>query len=182
MWVFMQTHLQEPEFFWFTSNAFLKRPVLLKLRLLCPFLMRNQMQKQYHKRTTLRSKSSTLNGLLYVHDPEKHEKGTLSNQPQLSRITSTALLWYWGRQSLKDMTFLGTDFEMHAIWQGYVEEPAANDFVARKAHTMALSKVWGTQQSTLFMSLEIPRGFHTRAVLCSLARLMSRKKVSVQGF
>jgi hypothetical protein len=80
------------------------------------------------------------------------------------------------------MTFLGTDFEMHAIWQGYVEDPAAKDFVARNARTIALSKAQGTRQSTLFTSLEIPWGFHTRAVLHSLAGLMSRKKVSVQGF
>jgi hypothetical protein len=62
---------------------------------------------------------------------------------------------------LKDMMSLGTDFETHAIWQGYVEDPAAKDFVVRKAHTIALSTVQGTQQSTLFMSLEIPWGFHT---------------------
>jgi hypothetical protein len=80
------------------------------------------------------------------------------------------------------MTSHRTDFEMHAIWQGYVENPAAKDFVARKARTIALSKAQGTQQSTLFTSLEIPWGFHTRAVLHSLARLMSRKKVSVWGF
>ncbi len=80
------------------------------------------------------------------------------------------------------MTSLRTDFEMHAIWQGYVEDPAAKDFVARKARTIALSEVQGTQQSTLFTSLEIPWGFHTWAVLRSLAGLMSRKKVSVQGF
>ena len=42
------------------------------------------------------------------------------------------------------MTSLGTDFEMHAIWQGYVEDPAAKDFVARKAHTIALSEMRGT--------------------------------------
>jgi hypothetical protein len=71
---------------------------------------------------------------------------------------------------------------MHAIWQGYVEDPAAKDFVARKAPTIALSEAQGTQQSTLFTSLEIPWGFLTRAVLCSLAGLMSRKKVSVRGF
>jgi hypothetical protein len=71
---------------------------------------------------------------------------------------------------------------MHAIWQGYVEDPAAKNFVARKARTIALIEVQGTRQSTLFMSLEIPWGFHTRAVLRSLAVLMSRKKVSVQGF
>ncbi len=80
------------------------------------------------------------------------------------------------------MTSFGTDFEMHAIWQGYIEDPAAKDFVVRKANTIALSKAQGTRQSTLFTSLEIPWGFHTRAVLHSLVGLMSRKKVSIQGF
>ncbi len=51
-----------------------------------------------------------------------------------------ALLCRWGQQSLEDMTSLGTDFETHAIWQGYVEEPAAKDLVVRKARTIALSK------------------------------------------
>ncbi len=46
------------------------------------------------------------------------------------------------------MTFFVTDFEMHAIWQGYVEDPAAKDFVARKAHTIALSKVQGSCPKT----------------------------------
>jgi hypothetical protein len=79
------------------------------------------------------------------------------------------------------MMSFGTDFcfEMHAIWQEYVEDPAAKDFVARKACTIALSKAQGTQQSTLFTSLEIPWGFLTQAVLRSLVGLMSRKKVSI---
>jgi hypothetical protein len=80
------------------------------------------------------------------------------------------------------MTSLVIDFETHAIWQGYVEDPAAKDFVARKACTIALSKARGTRQSTLFTSLEITWGFHTRAVLHSLAGLLSREKVTVQGF
>jgi hypothetical protein len=83
---------------------------------------------------------------------------------------------------LEDMTSLGTDFEMHAIWQVYVEDPTEKDFVAKKARTIALSEAQGTQQSTLFTSLEIPWGFHTQAVLQSLAGLMSCKKVSVRGF
>ena len=140
------------------------------------------MQKQYHKRTTFCSESSTIKGLLYAPDPEKCKKGTLSGQPRLLRITSMVLLCRWGQQSLKDMTSLGTDFEMHAIWQGYVEEPAAKDIVERKARTIALSKVQGTRQSTLYTSLEIPWGFLTQALLRSLAGLMSCKKVSVQGF
>jgi hypothetical protein len=61
------------------------------------------------------SKSSTKKGLLYAHDPETRKKGTLSDQPQLSCITSTALLCHWERQLLEDMTSLGTDFETHVI-------------------------------------------------------------------
>jgi hypothetical protein len=101
------------------------------------------------------------------------------------------------------MTSLESDFEMHAIWQGYVEEPAPKDFVARKARTIALSKLQGThfdvikceshlgiaqklswdkQQSTLFTSLEISWGILTQAVLRSLAGLMSRKKVELEDF
>jgi hypothetical protein len=38
------------------------------------------------------------------------------------------------------MKSLGTDFETHAYWQGFVEEPAAKNFIARKACTIALSK------------------------------------------
>jgi hypothetical protein len=136
------------------------------------------MQKQYHKRTTLRSKSSTINGLLYAHGPDKCKKGMMSDQPQLLRITSTVLLCHWGQKLLEDMTSFGTDFEMHAIWQGYNEDPAAKDFMARKACTIPLSKAQGTQQSNLFTSLEISWGFHTRAVLHSLARPTSCKKVS----
>jgi hypothetical protein len=124
-------------------------------------------------------KSSTIEGLLYTPDPEKCKKGTLSDQPRLLRVTSMAPLCCWGQQSLKDMTSLETDFEMHAIWQGYLEDPAAKDFVSRKACTITLSKAQGTQQSTLFTSLEIPWGFLTRAALRSLAGLMSRKKASI---
>ncbi len=80
------------------------------------------------------------------------------------------------------MTSLGTDFETHAIRQGYVEYPAAKDFIARKACTIALCKVQGTRQSTLIHKLEIPWGFRSQAVLRSSAGLMSRKKVSVQRF
>jgi hypothetical protein len=45
------------------------------------------------------------------------------------------------------MSFM-TDFEMHAIWQEYIEDPAAKDFVARKARTIALSKALGSCHKT----------------------------------
>ncbi len=37
---------------------------------------------------------------------------------------------------------------MHAIWQGYVEDPAAKDFVVRQARTIALSKARGSCHKT----------------------------------
>jgi hypothetical protein len=37
-----------------------------------------------------------------------------------------------------------TDFEKHAKWQGYIEEPTAKDFVARKVCTIEWNKVQGT--------------------------------------
>jgi hypothetical protein len=46
------------------------------------------------------------------------------------------------------MTSFMTDFEMHAIWQGYVEDPTAKDFVARKARTIALSEARGSCYKT----------------------------------
>ncbi len=45
------------------------------------------------------------------------------------------------------MSFM-TDFETHAIWWRYVEDPAAKDFVARKARTIALSKAQGSCHKT----------------------------------
>ncbi len=97
----------------------------------------------FYKETTC--KSSTLEGLLYTPDLEKCKKGTLSDQPRPLCITSTVLLCHWGQKVLKDMTSLGTDCEMHAIWQqGYIEDLAAEDFVARKARTIALNKAQGS--------------------------------------
>jgi hypothetical protein len=46
------------------------------------------------------------------------------------------------------MTSFMTDFETHAIWQGYVEDSMANRFVARNASTIALSKARGSCHKT----------------------------------
>jgi hypothetical protein len=54
------------------------------------------------------------------------------------------LLSRWEQQLFKDMTSLGTDFEMHAYWQGCAEEPTAKELIARKACTIASGKVQGT--------------------------------------
>ncbi len=94
--------LKQEFFFWFTSSGFCKQPILFEV--LAPtslFLWGSHMQREYRKRTTLPSKSSTITGLLYAPDPDKCKKRTLSNQPQLSRVTSTALLCCWGRSCSK---------------------------------------------------------------------------------
>jgi hypothetical protein len=103
------------------------------------------MQKQYHQRTTL-----------CTWEPWRaQERDTEQLAPTIARLIYNAseLL---GTTVTQRYTSLGTDFEMHAIWQGYVEDPTAKDFVARKACTIALSEAWGTWQSTLFRSLETP--------------------------
>ncbi len=89
--------LNQEFLFWFTSSRFCKQPVLFEV--LAPtflFLHGSHMQREYRKRTTLSSKSSTIKGLLYAPVPDNREKGTLSDQPRLLRITSMVLLCCWG--------------------------------------------------------------------------------------
>jgi hypothetical protein len=76
-------------------------------------------------------------------DQDDRKKGTLSDQPRLRRVTPTALLGSWVLQPIEGMMSLGTDFEMHANWQGSVEEPAAKDFVVRKVRTTVLNEMQG---------------------------------------
>jgi hypothetical protein len=61
------------------------------------------------------------------------------------------------------MMSLGTDFEMHAKWQGSIEEPAVKDFVARKVHTIELNKVQGTSWNAIKCKERL--GSHPEAVL-----------------
>jgi hypothetical protein len=77
-------------------------------------------------------------------DQDDRKKGTLSNQPQLTCGTPTALLGSWVLRPIKGMMTLGTYFKMHAKWQRSIEEPAAKDFVAREVRTIELNKVQGT--------------------------------------
>ncbi len=94
--------LNQEFFFWFTSSGFCKWPVSFEvLALTSLFLQGSHMQREYPKRTALPRKSSTIKGLLYAPDSDKCKKGTLSNQPRLLRITSTALLCCWGRSCSK---------------------------------------------------------------------------------
>ena len=73
----------------------------------------------------------------------------LSNQPQFTCITTTALLGSWVLQPIEDMTSVGTDFETHAEWQGSIEEAAVKYFVARKVLTIELNEVQGTNWNVI---------------------------------
>jgi hypothetical protein len=79
------------------------------------------------------------------------------------RLTPTALQGSWVQQPIKDMTSFGTDFKTHAIWQGYIEESTANDFVAKKAHTITLSEVQGTNWNVIKCKERL--GNHPEAVI-----------------
>jgi hypothetical protein len=85
------------------------------------------------------------------------------------------------------MTTFVTDFETHAIWQGYIEDPAAKDFVARKACTIALREAPGschqTSDNQPIHKFGYPFGDSTPGLYCvAWLRPRSRKKVSVPGF
>jgi hypothetical protein len=96
-------------------------------------------------------------------DQDDCKKGTLSDQPQLMRVTPTALLCSWVLQPIEDVTSLGTDFETHAKWQGSIEEPAAKDFVAREVCTIELNKVQGTKWKAIKCKERL--GSHPEAVV-----------------
>jgi hypothetical protein len=101
--------------------------------------------------------------LMSPEDQDGCKKGTLSDQPQITHVTPTALLGSWVLQPIEVMTSLGTDFEMHAKWQVFVEEPAAKDFVARKVRTIVLNKVQGTHWNTIKCQEHL--GNHPEAVV-----------------
>ncbi len=69
-------------FFWFTSSSVHKQPASFEV--LAPaffILLGSHVRRQYRKQTTLRSKSSTIKGLLYKPEPHNRKKGMLSDQP-----------------------------------------------------------------------------------------------------
>ncbi len=63
------------------------------------------------------------------------EKGRWAISPD--SLASHSLHSYsWVLQPIKGMTSTVTDFEKHAKRQGYIEEPAAKNFIVRKIHTI----------------------------------------------
>ncbi len=184
---FSRVLIQEFPFFWFTSSGFCKQPVSFEV--LAPaslFLQGSHMGRNYQKRTTLRSKSSTSKGLLYAPDHDNCKKGMMSDQPRLSRISSMALLCCWGHSCSKIWRPSWVTLRCMLYGRGTLRIPLQSicseegPHFCREQSARKLSQ--DKQQSTLITSLEIPWGFHTWAVLRSLARPRSCKKVSVWGF
>ncbi len=156
--------------FWFTSDAFLKRHILSFWDSYMKILSGDLRAKVVPERTTYcitwgviprrvpssvstsRLRSDSLSWEKSPRNPEEqedHKKGTLSNQPQLTHVTPTALLGCWVLQPIKGMTSLGIDFKKRAKWQVSVEEPAAKDFIAKEIHTIKLTKVQGTSWNAI---------------------------------
>ncbi len=170
-------------FFWFTSDAFLKRHISSLWDSYVKFLWGDLRAKVVPKRTTYRvtwgvpwrvpssisasrlcsDSSSWEKSLRNPIEQEDRKKGTLSDQPRLMRITPTALLGSWVLQLIEDMTSLGTDFKTHAKWQGSFEEPTAKDFLARKVCTIELNKVNGTTWNAIRCKERL--GSHPKAVV-----------------
>jgi hypothetical protein len=82
-------------------------------------------------------------------DQADRKKRTLRDLPRLTCITPTVHLGSWGQEPIKDMMSLRTDFEMHAYWQGYAEEPTAKGFTTRKARVIASGKARGTHWNVI---------------------------------
>ncbi len=103
---YVQGHLSRvlnQEFLFFGSRVvgFASNPSCLKYWLLCPFFYVEAICKGSTGKGLPYAAKATSKGLLYAPDPDNRKKGTLSDQPRLLRISSTALLCCWGSSHSK---------------------------------------------------------------------------------
>ncbi len=174
-------------FFWFTSSGFVKRPILLKCWLLHRF---------FYKEATC--ESSTVKGLLYaakaVPSKDYFTHLTLKNTRNGRWVVIPNYRATHPRRfcAVEDVVTQRYDVLWDWLWdachmagvrwgsccKGFCSKEGPHYCLERSARKLSKDK----QQSTLFTNLEIPWGFHTQAVLRSLARPWSPKKVSVWGF
>ncbi len=90
------------------------------------FLQGNHVRRKVQKWTTLRSKSSTLKGLLYapIQQKQYHKRTTLRRlKIPLQSIVAWKVRTIALEQSAKKAVMRHA---INAIWHGYVENPAAN--------------------------------------------------------
>ncbi len=148
-------------FFWFTSSGVHKQPILFEVLAPAFFILRgSHVQRQYQKRTTLHSRSSTIKGLLYAPEPHNRKKGTLSDQPRLLRVSSMALLCCWEPGCSKIWRPLWLTLRRMPYGRGTLKiplrrillrgRPALSLWVKRKEAVIRLATI------NLFTSLDIP--------------------------
>ncbi len=135
-WIPLDAPTRTRNFSWFMSDEFLRRPVssyqdyyvsslggglkakvVLERTTYCAWGVQQQVPSSVSSKMLRSDMVST--SLKNSVDQDGCKKGTPSNQPQLTRITSAALLGSWVLQPIKEMMSLATDFETHANWQGY---------------------------------------------------------------
>ncbi len=114
-------------FFGLQVMAFSRDPSQWCIGSYVPFQQGSHKWKQYHQ------------GLLYAPDPENAKERCWVISPDY-RVSHPRHFCAAGDAAAQRYMSFGNDLETHAIWQGYVEDPNAKGFVARKARTIALSK------------------------------------------
>ncbi len=161
---YQQTHLQEPEFLLFGSRVtrFCERPVsviktptwFFTWMSTCKGDTGNGLPIAFLLESRKKPQASCQANSFLTHRQEKkpqestrtswpQEKGLEKSAPTHARHTHCTHM-HLGTTANWSMTFLKTDFEKRAIWQGSVEMPAAKVFVARKVRTIDFYKVSGT--------------------------------------
>ncbi len=127
MWLPTDAPTRARFYFWFTSDAFLKRPISSFWDSYVKFLQGGLQVKVVLERTTYYviwgvpqivpssvsssrlspDASSWAKSLRNPEDQDDHKKGTLSNQPRLRHVTPTVLLGSWVLKPIKNMMALG---------------------------------------------------------------------------
>ncbi len=147
-------------FFWFTSDAFWKRPVssyqdsyvkfyedIYKQRwyrngILIAFLEESRMSTSSVSIGRLRSDlSSGAEASGSQKNKMTARKGTWSYKPRLTRLTPITLLCSWVLLPIEVWRSLGLTSWSMPYGKGSIEEPAAKDFVSRKARTIEWNEV-----------------------------------------
>ncbi len=160
-------------FFWFTSNAFLQRPVLSKYWLLRPFSTR----KPYAKAVPSKDYFMHLRTLKNVR------KGCWVIGPNY-RVSHPRHFWAIGDNSCSKiwcpsgLTLIRMPYD-----RGTLRIPLQRILYQGKPTLLLWAKrEEPDNQPHSWLEIPWPWWFHTQAVLRSFAGLMSRKKVSVWGF
>jgi hypothetical protein len=157
---YRRTYKSQKFFFWFTSDVFRKRPVLSYRDSYVNFYRETYERRWYRKWTTYRISGGVSQEYLkrlYKQTPlwlvvrsrslripeeqdDRKKRDVEQSAPTHARHTHCTTMQL-GTTADQSKTFLGTDFEKHAKWQGSVEEPAAKDLVLRKVRTIEWNDV-----------------------------------------